>query len=249
MKIVLNTKSVDLVNYFLRASKLHSPLPADYDNRNVEIQASRVESGLFDSISDPSVDAYLIGIPSPYSQKGVDFIKKKNPYVPVVIFGPIRHLNEISGADIYLPWNLDVQKELYDLSDKTAIYKSFYDIAVWNIANYLRNFSKLHKLTTNMTKAIEFGQCKYDPTRRTLFFEGKEIKKLSAKEGGILEVLASNFGEVVKKEIILERVWHKSDYFSGRSMDVYVTHLRKLLQDNNMKMTIKNISGIGLILE
>ena len=100
-----------------------------------------------------------------------------------------------------------------------------------------------------MSGIIEFGQCKYDPTRRTLSYKDKEIKKLSAKEGGILEVLSSNFGEVVKKEIILEKVWHKSDYFSGRSMDVYVTHLRRLLRDNEIDMNIQNISGVGLILE
>jgi DNA-binding response OmpR family regulator len=100
-----------------------------------------------------------------------------------------------------------------------------------------------------MSDVIEFNNCKYDPTRRTLFYKGKEVKKLSAKEGGIVEILASNFGEVVKKEIILEKVWHKSDYFSGRSMDVYVTHLRNLLKESDIDVNIKNISGVGLILE
>ena len=47
----------------------------------------------------------------------------------------------------------------------------------------------------------------------------------------------------------MEKVWQKSDYFSGRSMDVYVTHLRRLFEKNGIKLEIKNISGIGLTLE
>ena len=242
MKIVLNTQSAELINYFMRFSKLQNPVPAGYEDRNVEIQASRVEAGLFDSISDPSVDAYLIEVPSSYSQKGVDFIKKRTPYIPVILFGQTEILTDVAGADIYLPYcepSLDPEVHM----------NKFFELVVWNAANYLKNFSKLRKLTTKMSSVIDFGQCKYDPTRRTLSYKKAEIKKLSAKEGGILEVLSSNFGEVVKKEIILEKVWHKSDYFSGRSMDVYVTHLRRLFRDNEIDMNIKNISGVGLILE
>ena len=77
----------------------------------------------------------------------------------------------------------------------------------------------------------------------------KEIKKFSIKEGGILEILASNYGNVVKKEIILEKLWRKNDYFAGRSMDVYISYLRKTFKDNKIKLSIKNIAGIGLILE
>ena len=242
MKIVLNTQSAELINYFMRFSKLQNPVPTGYVDKNVEIQASRVESGLFDSISDPSVDAYLIEVPTSYSQKGVDFIKKRNPYVPVILFGPTEVLSEVSGGDIYMPY-------CESASDPESHMNKFFELVVWNAANYLKNFSKLRKLTTKMSSIIDFGQCKYDPTRRTLSYKEVEVKKLSAKEGGILEVLSSNFGEVVKKEIILEKVWHKSDYFSGRSMDVYVTHLRKLLRENEIDMNIKNISGVGLILE
>lgn len=242
MKIILNTKNADLVNFFLRISKTSANFPKEYDDKSVEILASRVEAGLFDNIADPSVDAYLIEVPVLYSQKAVDFIKKKTPYIPIILFGNPKDLSEVSGADIYLPF-------CPETLESEANVKSFFNLVVWNAANFLRNFKTLRKLTTKMADVIEFGPCKYDPTRRTFSFQDKEIKKLSAKEGGIIEVLASNFGEVVKKEIILEKVWHKSDYFSGRSMDVYVTHLRALLKNHDIDMSIKNISGVGLILE
>lgn len=246
MKIILNTKNADLINLFMRISKTSVDFPIGYEDKSVEIIASRVENGLFENISDPTVDAYLIEVPASYSQKAVDFIKKKSPYIPIILFGDTDKLTEVSGADIYMPLDSSIYSSL---TDSAAIYKSFFDISVWNAANFLKNFKTLRKLTTKMADVIEFGPCKYDPTRRTFSFQEKEVKKLSAKEGGIIEVLASNFGEVVKKEIILEKVWHKSDYFSGRSMDVYVTHLRSLLKNNNIDMTIKNISGVGLILE
>lgn len=240
MKIVLNTPDSDLLNYFIRASKTPNIVPNDFEDKNIDLLFSRVEAGIFDNISDSGVDAYIINVPVSYSQKSVDFIKKKHPYIPIVLFGPVENLEEIAGADIYIPY--------YGHKVEEAL-TTLFRLMVWNIGNYLRNFAKLRKLTTKMSSVIEFGQCKYDPTRRTLSYKNKEIKKLSAKEGGILEVLSSNFGEVVKKEIILEKVWHKSDYFSGRSMDVYVTHLRRLLRDNEIDMNIKNISGVGLILE
>lgn len=246
MKIILNTKNVDLINFFMRISKTATNFPKGYDDKSVEIVASRVEAGLFENISDPTVDAYLIGVPSPYSQKAVDFIKKKTPYIPVILFGDTPELMEVSGADIYIPYDVGA---FSSMNDPNKYYKPFFEAVVWNAANFLKNFITLRKLTTKMADVIEFGQCSYDPTRRSFSFRDKEVKKLSAKEGGIIEVLAANFGEVVKKEIILERVWHKSDHWTGRSMDVYVTNLRKLLKTHEIDMTIKNISGVGLILE
>lgn len=244
MKIILNSKDHNFVNVFSGISKKTSL--KDYENNLIEIQASRIESGIFDVIADPSVDAYLINVPVSYSQKAVDFIKRKTPYVPIIVFGDLPSISKVSGADIYMPF--------YEITEDAGI-EIFFDLVVFNLNNYLRNFFTLKKLTTKMEAVLEFGNCQYDPTRRTFSFKGKgqskytEVKKLSSKEGGIIEILASNFGEVVKKEIILEKVWHKSDYFSGRSMDVYITHLRSLFKEKGVDVTIKNISGVGLILE
>jgi DNA-binding winged helix-turn-helix (wHTH) protein len=240
MKIILNARNFDIVNGFTRASKNPLNFPKDVIDKTIELSASRTENGIFESILDISVDAFIIEVPAAYSQKSVDFIKKKNPHMPVILIGDLPSLLEVNGADIYVPF--------YEMEDDEGI-KSLFNILVLNISNYLKSFNKLKKLTTKMSDIIEFGPCKYDPTRRILLHKENEVKKLSAKEGGILEVLSSNFGEIVKKEIILEKVWHKSDYFSGRSMDVYVTHLRRLLKENNIDMTVKNISGVGLILE
>jgi len=225
MKIVINTENTELYNEFLKFAK----------EAGHQLINAKAENILFDTIEKEKVDAYVISTFTPFFKKAVEFIKKNNPYTPVIA---IIHHNIVTlniPVDVYI-----TQNELFDVLVNAVMY---------DIQHYIKTFATLQKLTAKMHDKIEFGHCVYDPTRRLLYHKGKEIKKLSAKEGGILEVLAINYGEVVKKEVILEKVWRKTDYFAGRSMDVYITYLRNTLRNNKIKLTIKNISGIGLILE
>jgi len=225
MKIVLNTENTELFNAFSRIVK-------DSDHQIIN---AKVETVLFDTIEKNNVDAYVLSVFTPYFKKAVEFVKKNNPYTPVIGIIPHGAITPNIPVDLYV-----TQTELHEVLVQSIMY---------NISTYIKTFATLKKLTAKMHDKIEFGVCMYDPTRRILYHKGKEIKKLSAKEGGILEVLASNYGQVIKKEVILEKVWRKSDYFAGRSMDVYITYLRNTLKNNKIKLTIKNISGIGLILE
>ena len=225
MKIAVNTENYDVINAFIKNAK-------DHGN---SISVSKAESVLFNHIELGNIDAFILSN-SDYIQKAVDFIKKSNPYTPVVIINNGKETT-INSSDFIILFN-----------DKTDV-DHFTKTTLNNIYAYSKNFEILQKLTAKMADVVEFGQCKYDPTRRLLFYKEKEIKKLSAKEGGVLEVLAINFGKVVKKEIILERVWHKTDYFVGRSLDVYITHLRNTFKNAKIKMSIKNITNVGLILE
>jgi hypothetical protein len=225
MKIVINTENTELYNIFAKLGK---------EDGHQFIQA-KIETVLFDSIEKENVDAYVLSVFTPYFKKAVEFIKKNNPYTPVIGLIPHGVIIPNIPIDFYVP-----QIELFEV---------LYNVIMYNVQTYIKTFATLRKLTAKMHDKIEFGNCVYDPTRRLLYYKGKEIKKLSAKEGGILEVLAINYGEVVKKEVILEKVWRKTDYFAGRSMDVYITYLRNTLKNNKIKLTIKNISGIGLILE
>ena len=248
MKIVIFTQESDVVNIFNKYTKSSDSSKPTYKDsillqkEATEVAVVRTEKAFFDFISDDTVEGFAIGVPSAFSKKAIDFIKRKSPYVPILLFGSLKEITSVGGADIYIPF------ELGD-DDKDYSYPKLFDIIVSNVSTYSKNFGKLRKLMTKMAEVIEFDPCKYDPTRRMLSHKGKDVKKLSAKEGGILEILSANFGQVVKREIILEKVWKKDDYFSGRSMDVYVTHLRRLFQEHKINLTIKNISGVGLILE
>ena len=223
MKIVTSIKNIELFNFF-HGTGSHDGFLFENADR---------ERKLLESISD-DVGGYVIQNIGVFSQKIIDIIKRKNPYVPIVVVFS-RSESIMENGDSYVPLEAE-----YD-----AIYHSVYR----NIEKYIVNFNKLQLLTTSMSDVIEFGACKYDPSRRSLTFNDKHIKKCSKKEGGILEVLASHVGVLVKKEVILEKVWHKSDYYAGRSMDVYVSHLRKLFEEFDIPFTIKNISGKGLILD
>ena len=73
----------------------------------------------------------------------------------------------------------------------------------------------------------------------------EQIKKLTKKEAQILKILCKYVNEVTPREIILNSVWGQDDYFTGRSMDVFITKLRKYLKED-ADVQIENIHGIGL---
>jgi len=89
----------------------------------------------------------------------------------------------------------------------------------------------------------EIGRFIFNARLRTLTTEGSE-RKLSPKEGQLLEMLAMAPNTLVNREAALKKIWGSDDYFTARSMDVYVTKLRKYLSDDP-KINLKNIHGTG----
>ena len=63
-----------------------------------------------------------------------------------------------------------------------------------------------------------------------------------------MKMLCKSINEVVAREIILNAVWGQDDYFVGRSLDVFITKLRKYLKEDS-RIQITNIHGIGFKLE
>lgn len=227
MKFAISCDNSDFYNAFLKKIK----------ERNNEVINVKVETGLFECIESNNADVYILSSNFSFTRKAIDFIKKMNPYIPIVLLNDDGSGLTTTRADIVVNYNEE----------------SKLDVLVWttihNAEIYFQNFETLNKLTAKLHEPIEFRDCKYDPTKRILYHKGKEIQKLSTKQGGVLEILAINYGQVVKKDIILEKVWHKQDYFAGRSMDVYITHIRNLFINNKIDIQIKNISNVGLILE
>lgn len=73
-------------------------------------------------------------------------------------------------------------------------------------------------------------------------------KTLTKKEAQILKILCKFMNQVVAREVVLNAVWGQDDYFVGRSLDVFITKLRKYLnQDERIQIT--NVHGIGFKLE
>jgi two-component system, OmpR family, response regulator len=94
------------------------------------------------------------------------------------------------------------------------------------------------------TKDIyEIGKFIFNSKLRTLSIGAVE-HKLSPKEAQLLELLAINPNALISRELALKKIWGADDYFTARSMDVYITKLRKFLSEDPA-LNIKNIHGAG----
>ncbi len=94
------------------------------------------------------------------------------------------------------------------------------------------------------TKDIyEIGKFIFNSKLRTLT-AGDDEKKLSPKEAQLLELLVANPNALISREMALKKIWGNDDYFTARSMDVYITKLRKYLSEDP-HLNIKNIHGAG----
>ncbi len=80
--------------------------------------------------------------------------------------------------------------------------------------------------------------------RLRVLTQGDEEIKMSPKEGQLLEMLAQNPNGLISRETALRKIWGTDDYFTARSMDVYITKLRKYLS-SDPSLNIKNIHGSG----
>lgn len=90
---------------------------------------------------------------------------------------------------------------------------------------------------------IEATGLSLNPSQRMLIING-QIKKLSHRESGLLQILLEHKGRYVNRSEILKRVWGNDDYFTAKSMDVYITRIRKLLKDAP-HLEIENLYGTG----
>ena len=87
------------------------------------------------------------------------------------------------------------------------------------------------------------GKYQFDYPALTLRYEHK-TRLLTQKEADILRCFCLRKNEIVRREDILQAVWGSDDYFLGRSLDVFISKLRKYLQDDP-QVEIINLHGIG----
>ncbi len=117
------------------------------------------------------------------------------------------------------------------------------EVLLYKIKAIIRRRSELLQ---GKDKPFKIGKYEYNPEFRILTFKGEE-ERLSPKEGKLLFILAKNYNQVVERDLILREIWDESNYFTARSMDVYITKLRKFLK-NDPNVAIENIHGSGYML-
>jgi DNA-binding response OmpR family regulator len=90
---------------------------------------------------------------------------------------------------------------------------------------------------------FEIGDYVFDYTTQLIHFKG-QIQKLSTKEAELLKLLCLKKNLVLTREEALLSIWHDDNYFNGRSMDVFLSKLRKYLREDP-KVEILNVHGKG----
>jgi DNA-binding response OmpR family regulator len=76
----------------------------------------------------------------------------------------------------------------------------------------------------------------------------REERQLTRREAELLRLLCLNMNNVLRRDLALKTIWGEDDYFMGRSMDVYITKLRKML-GGDPTVSIVNIHNTGFKLE
>ena len=88
------------------------------------------------------------------------------------------------------------------------------------------------------------GKFKFNSKLRSLKIHGKTPIRLSPKESQLLKLLALHINDLLTREIALNKIWRDDNYFTSRSMDVYIAKLRKYLKEDT-DVEILNIHGEG----
>ena len=118
----------------------------------------------------------------------------------------------------------------YDLGADDYVTKPFdEEELLWKIKAVIRRIPD----TTdgNENKTISLGKYSFDFHNQCLTVNGSE-KRITEKESEILKYLCDRKNQVIKREDLLKDLWGENDYFLGRSLDVFITKLRKYLKDD-----------------
>jgi DNA-binding response OmpR family regulator len=99
----------------------------------------------------------------------------------------------------------------------------------------------------NSDKEYKIGEYTFTPSTLILSKDTNN-RRLTKKESALLKLLCEHKGKILEREVVSNLIWGDDSYFVGRSMDVFITRLRKYLKDDSA-ISITNIHGVGFRLE
>ena len=117
------------------------------------------------------------------------------------------------------------------------------DELVLRISNILKRTNSVER-SKKAEESIEIGSYNFN-TRRLELKHANVTHQLTEKEAELISFLLERKNQLLKREEILKAVWKNDDYFSGRSMDVFISLLRKYFKEDT-SISIKSSRGIGL---
>lgn len=110
----------------------------------------------------------------------------------------------------------------------------------------LRRKADLEDGQKTTTEPHLIGEYSFDYARQELRWQD-EILRLTEKENEVLRLLCLNRNQILRREEAVEKIYGKWDYFLGRSFDVFISKMRKMLQ-KDPRISIENVFGVGFIL-
>lgn len=157
-------------------------------------------------------------------------VRKTNEQIPI-IFLTARSMTEDKimgltlGGDDYIPKPFSMEELLL------------------KIKIFLKRSQSTPIAGSESSELIKIGQFDFYPNDLSLSIKG-ETRSLTLKEAELMRFFAENTNKVLSRNEILEQVWGSDDYFLGRSLDVFISRLRKYFKpDPAVKIT--NLHGIG----
>ncbi|MDX1700553.1 MAG: response regulator transcription factor [Melioribacteraceae bacterium] len=104
---------------------------------------------------------------------------------------------------------------------------------------------KRYNSENSFTKSLiyKIGKYTFDYKKRELKIK-RSVQTLTFKEAELLKLLCENKNNVLRRDLALTKIWNDENYFTSRSMDVYITKLRNHLK-NDRGIIIENIHGVG----
>ena len=103
--------------------------------------------------------------------------------------------------------------------------------------------SKIVEATPEDVKEHQIGVYNFFPLKQELIYQGN-TKKMTSREADLLKILCLNRNNLVERDYILRELWGDDSYFNARSMDVFITKLRKYLSDDP-SVELLNVRGKG----
>ncbi len=114
---------------------------------------------------------------------------------------------------------------------------------LWKIKAVIRRIPE--NTSESRAEIISIGKYHFDLANQSLTF-GVKTKRITEKESDILHYLSGHRNKLIKREEMVKDLWGVNDYFLGRSLDVFITKIRKYLKEDP-DLSIENVFGVGFI--
>lgn len=205
-----------LLREYLEQKDYHVDLCIDGEEGLNAFNENQYDLGIFD-VMMPKMDGFTLATK----------IRESESDIPIIFLTAktlkedVKHGFEI-GADDYITKPFSMEE------------------LVFRIEAILR---RVRGKKNQVTSTYNIGRFVFDVMKQTLTIDGHQ-KRLTTKETDLLRLLASKEGDVLERDYALRAIWIDDNFFNARSMDVYITKLRKLLKDDP-EVEIINVHGKG----